>query len=115
MNFTKREHHLSDNTKKSLTVLYEKYAQKLLGYTCKNYTIDKDDALAVVYKTLYKIVEVTNDSMFENEQKRSAFIFKTHIHFLHNFSETRGLLKKTTGRLHLLKILQTVNRTRTAP
>ena len=65
--------------------LYNAYAKKLLAYTLKNYTIDRDDALAVVYKTIYKVADVIGDYTFENEQKRSAFIFKTHINFLRNF------------------------------
>jgi DNA-directed RNA polymerase specialized sigma24 family protein len=65
--------------------LYDAYAKKLLGYTLKNYTIDKDSALAVVYKTIYKVADVIGNYSFENEQKKSAFIFKTHINFLRNF------------------------------
>ena len=65
--------------------LYETYAKKLLAYTCKNYTIDKDDAWAIVYKTIYKIADVKDSYVFDIEQKLSAFIFKTHINYLRNY------------------------------
>lgn len=76
---------ISDSKNKVVKTLYEKYAKKLLAYTCKNYTIDKDDAWAIVYKTIYKMAEVNNKYNFGSEQKQSAFIFKTHINFLRNY------------------------------
>lgn len=76
---------LSDKNNEVVKQLYEAYAKKLLAYTCKNYSIDKDDAWAVVYKTIYKIAEVGKEYHFENEQKRSGFIFRTHINFLKNY------------------------------
>ena len=65
--------------------LYERYAKKLLAYTTKTYLPDKDDAWSVVYKTLYKIAEITPQREFENEFKFAGFIFKTHINYLRNF------------------------------
>lgn len=86
MSFEKETYSLlSDSKNKVVKTLYETYAKKLLAYTCKNYTIDKDDAWAIVYKTIYKITEVNDKYSFENEQKRSGFIFKTHINFLRNY------------------------------
>ncbi len=86
---------LSDKNNEVVKQLYEAYAKKLLAYTCKNYSIDKDDAWAVVYKTIYKIAEVGNGYHFENEQKRSGFIFRTHINFLKNyFRDDKSFEKK---------------------
>lgn len=86
MSFGKETYSLLSNTNNEVVKsLYEKYAKKLLAYTCKNYTIDKDDAWAIVYKTIYKIAEVGSNYTFETEQKHSAFIFKTHINFLRNY------------------------------
>lgn len=86
---------LSGNNNDAVKVLYEVYAKKLLAYTCKNYTIDKDDAWAIVYKTIYKIADVGQAYTFENEQKKSAFIFKTHINFLRNyFRDNKSFEKK---------------------
>ena len=89
MRLGKEQEHISAHTNETVKVLYGLYAKKLLAYTRKNYTIDQDDALAVVYKTLYKIAGLAAEDKFENEQKRSAFIFKTHIHFLRNFFRDR--------------------------
>jgi DNA-directed RNA polymerase specialized sigma24 family protein len=86
MSFGKETYGLSSGKNNEVVKqLYEVYAKKLLAYTCKNYSIDKDDAWAVVYKTIYKIAEVGKNYRFENEQKRSGFIFRTHINFLKNY------------------------------
>ncbi len=85
MSFEKETYNLLSNNNKKVKLLYEGYAKKLLAYTCKNYTIDKDDAWAIVYKTIYKIAHVESNYRFESEQKQSAFIFKTHINYLRNY------------------------------
>lgn len=86
MSFVKETYSsISEIKNEVVKTLYEKYAKKLLAYTCKNYTISNDDAWAIVYKTIYKMAEVSDKYNFENEQKQSSFIFKTHINFLRNF------------------------------
>jgi RNA polymerase sigma factor (sigma-70 family) len=65
--------------------LYEKYAKKLLGYTLKNYLIGEDDAWNLVYKTIYRMAEIHDRYHFENEKKKIAFLFKTHINYLRNY------------------------------
>ena len=65
--------------------LYEQYSRKLYAYTRKNYTINEDDTWSLVYKTIYKIADVHGNYSFENQQKQSAFIFKTHINYLKNY------------------------------
>lgn len=92
---------LSNNNNEVVKQLYENYAKKLLGYTCKNYSIDKDDAWAIVYKTIYKMAEVGKEYHFENEQKRSAFIFKTHINFLRNFFRDNKSFEKNNREVDL--------------
>ena len=83
MSFGTETYSLLSNTNNDVVKsLYELYAKKLLAYTCKNYTIDKDDAWAIVYKTIYKIADVQSNYTFENEHRKSAFIFKTHIPLL---------------------------------
>lgn len=81
--------------------LYEVYAKKLLAYTCKNYTIDKDDAWAIVYKTIYKIAEVKHQYQFESERKLSAFIFKTHINYLRNYFRDNKSFEKNNQEVEL--------------
>lgn len=70
---------------KAVKELYETYAKKLFAYTKKNYGIAEDDIWAIVYKTIYKMAEVKDRYAFENELKKSAFIFKMHINFLRNY------------------------------
>lgn len=92
---------LSDSKNEVVKTLYEKYAKKLLAYTCKNYTIDKDDAWAIVYKTIYKIAEVNDQYHFENEQKQSGFIFKTHINYLRNYFRDNKSFEKNHQEVEL--------------
>lgn len=65
--------------------LYEVYAKRLLAYTRKNYNIPEDDAMNLVYKTIYRMADVKDRYTFDNEQKRNAFVFKTHINYLRNY------------------------------
>jgi RNA polymerase sigma factor (sigma-70 family) len=65
--------------------LYNTYAKKLLNYTRKNYGIDEEDAMSLVYKTIYRIAELDEAYEFENESKKQGFIFKTHINHLRNY------------------------------
>lgn len=102
MSFGKETYRLlSENNNEAVKVLYEVYAKKLLAYTCKNYTIDKDDAWAIVYKTIYKMADVGSGYTFENEQKKSAFIFKTHINFLRNYFRDNKSFEKNNREVDL--------------
>lgn len=102
MSFEKETYSLLSNTNNEVVKsLYELYAKKLLAYACKNYTIDKDDAWAIVYKTIYKIADVQSNYTFENEQKKSAFIFKTHINFLRNYFRDNKSFEKNNQEVEL--------------
>jgi DNA-directed RNA polymerase specialized sigma24 family protein len=71
--------------KKVVEAFYEKYAKKLLAYTCKNYTINEDDAWTIVYKTIYKMASVSHKYHFESQNKENGFVFKMHINYLRNY------------------------------
>ena len=101
MSFGKETNGLLFKNNDRVKLLYEKYAKKLLAYTCKNYTVDKDDAWAIVYKTIYKIAEVGEKYHFDNEQKESAFVFKTHINFLRNFFRDNKSFEKNNREVDL--------------
>ena len=64
--------------------LYETYGRKLLGYSMAVYKIKEDEGWDLVYKTIYRILDVANDYEFENAQKLGSFIFKTFINYLKN-------------------------------
>jgi len=85
MNIVIDEYQNNVDANKLVKQLYEQYARKLLSYTQNNYAISEDDAWTLVYKTIYKIADVYDKYNFENEQKQSAFVFKTHINFLRNY------------------------------
>jgi len=85
MNTAVKEIEINIDSQKVIQELYEVYAAKLMAYTRKNYTVSEDDAMSLVYKTIYRMAEVQNRYSFENEQKRNAFVFKMHINYLRNY------------------------------
>ena len=72
-------------SQKLIEALYQQYSLRLLSYTRKNYKIPEDDAVSLVYKTIYRMVEVNDRYSFAGEQKRGAFVFKTYINYLRNY------------------------------
>lgn len=85
MNTAIREIDIHNESQKLLQELYLAYTSRLLAYTRKNYNLPEDDAMNLVYKTIYRIVEVYDRYSFESEQKRGAFVFKTYINYLRNY------------------------------
>jgi RNA polymerase sigma factor (sigma-70 family) len=80
---------------------YEAYAEKLFAYTKKNYSIAVDDIWTLVYKTIYKMAEVKDRYTFENEFKRSGFVFKTHINFLRNYFRDTKLFESNLQQVEM--------------
>lgn len=70
--------------KNAVTVLYNNYGKKLYGYAISKWNIDEDDAWELVYKTLYKIIEVADKYTFETESKFNGFIYQVFINNLRN-------------------------------
>ena len=69
---------------KSIEWIYNKYGKKLYGYAISKWHLDEDSSWETVYKTLYKVVEVSDKYAFENENKFAGFLFKIFINYLRN-------------------------------
>ena len=65
--------------------MYQHFGRKLVGYAINTYHINEDIGWDLVYKVIYKVVEVHNDYKFENEQKLGSFIFTSFINYLKNY------------------------------
>ena len=76
MNTAIREVEINSDSQKLIQELYIAFASKPLAYTRKNYTISEDDAMNLVYKTIFRMADVHDRYSFENEHKRNAFVFK---------------------------------------
>jgi len=85
MNTAVKEIYITIDSQKVIQELYEVYAAKLMAYTRKNYNVPEDDAMNLVYKTIYRMADVRDRYSFESEQKRNAFVFKTYINYLRNY------------------------------
>lgn len=64
--------------------LYEQFGRKLYGYAVSKWNVSEDDAWDLVYKTLYKVIEVSDKYTFENENKLGGFLFKIFVNYLRN-------------------------------
>lgn len=64
--------------------LYQLFGRKLLGYALHVYHINEDAGWDLVYKTIYRIIDIHEDYEFENEQKLGSFMFKMFVNYLKN-------------------------------
>ncbi len=71
--------------KNSVTILYNMYGRKLYGYAVIKWKLDEDEGWELVYKTLYKIIEVIDRYEFADEKKFAGFIFQSFVNNLRNY------------------------------
>jgi len=71
--------------KNAIALLYEQYGKKLYGYSVSKWNISEDDTWEIVYKTLYKVMDVIDKYTFENEDKFAGFVFKIFVNYLRNY------------------------------
>jgi RNA polymerase sigma-70 factor (ECF subfamily) len=86
---------LRKKNKETIALLYERFGKKLYGYAISKWKVSEDDAWELVYKTLYKAMNVADQYNFENEGKLSSFLFKTFINYLRNHyrdTKTKGIV-----------------------
>ncbi len=70
--------------KKAMTALYNHYGKKLYGFAVSKWNVSEDEAWELIYKTLYKIIEVIDRYTFENESKFNGFVYQVFINNLRN-------------------------------
>lgn len=70
--------------KNAVSILYNRYGKKLYGYAVYKWKVSEDEAWELVYKTLYKMLEVIERYTFEDEKKFAGFIFQSFVNNLRN-------------------------------
>lgn len=75
---------LQEKGREGIAVLYERYGRKLCAYGVHSWKMEEDESWELVYKTLYRILEVHRAYTFENEQKFAGFLFTMFINYLRN-------------------------------
>ena len=55
--------------KNAVSVLYTRYGKNLYGYAISKWKLNEDEAWDLIYKTLYKVLEVIDRYKFEEEKK----------------------------------------------
>lgn len=75
---------LKNKNKETIALLYARYGKKLYGYAITKWKLGEDDSWELVYKTLYKVMNVAHRYNFPDEGKFTAFLFKIFINYLRN-------------------------------
>ncbi len=70
--------------KQAVETLYNLYGKKLYGYAMYHWKVTEDEAWELIYKTLYKIMNVIDKYKFETESKFNGFVFQVFINNLRN-------------------------------
>jgi RNA polymerase sigma-70 factor (ECF subfamily) len=70
--------------KKAIAALYNSYGKKLYGFAIAKWNVNEDEAWELIYKTLYKVIDVIDKYTFESESKFNGFIFQIFINNLRN-------------------------------
>ncbi|MBS1634345.1 MAG: RNA polymerase sigma factor [Bacteroidetes bacterium] len=75
--------------KAAITLLYNRYGRKFYGYAVSKWQLGEDEAWDLVYKTLYKVLEVIDRYTFETDDKFSGFMFRAFVNNLRNHYNER--------------------------
>jgi RNA polymerase sigma-70 factor (ECF subfamily) len=75
---------IKKKNKDSVALLYRYYGKKLFGYARTKWKLEEDDSWEMVYKTLYKVMQVIDHYQFENENKFQGFVFTIFVNYLRN-------------------------------
>jgi len=75
--------------KNAVTVLYNRYGKKLYGYAVSKWKLDEDEAWELVYKTIYKVLEVVDNYKYADENKFAGFIFTVFSNNLRNLYQKK--------------------------
>lgn len=93
---------LKNKDSDAISLLYDRYGKKLYGYAVAKWKVSEDDSWELVYKTLYKVIQVAEQYKFENEDKFIAFLFKIFINLLRNhYRDTKS------KSIHTVELLET--------
>lgn len=68
----------------AVALLYSTYGKKLFGYARSKWNLGEDESWELVYKTLYKVINVVDNYQFEDENKFVGFLFKVFLNYLRN-------------------------------
>ena len=88
--------------KETVALLYQRYGKKLYGYAITKWKLSEDDSWELVYKTLYKVMDVGHRYQFNDESKFTGFLFKIFINYLRNhYRDTKAKGIVTTDLLEV--------------
>ncbi|MEO5644617.1 MAG: sigma-70 family RNA polymerase sigma factor [Bacteroidia bacterium] len=86
--------------KQSIALLYERYGKKLYAYAVHSWKLSEDEAWNLIYKTLYKVLDSTENYSFETEKNYSSFIFKIFVNYLRQYYRDTKKAKESLDIVH---------------
>jgi len=84
----------------AVKLLYKHYGKKLYGFAIHKWKLTEDEAWELIYKTLYKIIDVIEKYTFESESKFNGFVYQIFINNLRNHYNEQKSKKIETIELH---------------
>lgn len=75
---------LRQNSRKSISLYYKLYAQKLYYIAKYNWKLDEDTAWELVYKTIYKVVENLTNYDLKDEKQLFNFSYTVLVNLIKN-------------------------------
>ena len=86
---------LKNKNKETVALLYERYGKKLYGFAITKWNVNEDDSWELVYKTIYKVMNVGDQYTFADEGKFIGFLFRIFVNYLKNHyrdTKTKGIV-----------------------
>ncbi|HYQ58530.1 MAG TPA: sigma-70 family RNA polymerase sigma factor [Draconibacterium sp.] len=90
MDYLKIIESIKSKEKKALESLYVHYGAKLFSFSQTNWGVSEDDSWDLVYKTLFKVVEVVDRYSFDSEKHFQNWIFKIFKNELYQYYRKTG-------------------------
>ena len=90
MDYLKIINSIKSKDKKALESLYIKYGAKLFSFSKTNWGFSEDESWELVYKTLFKVVEVVDRYSFDSETHFQNWIYKIFKNELYQYYRKTG-------------------------
>lgn len=75
---------ISRDREKGIELLFKSYSEPLSQYAKRHWQVEEDLIWDIVYKSIYKLVDVLPEKEFEHEAQLKSYLFRTFINYLKN-------------------------------
>lgn len=89
---------------KAVELIFKAYSKPLQQYAVNQWQVEEDLIWDIIYKSIYKLIEVFNDKDFEHEAQMKAYLFRIFINYLKN-----AIRDKNTKQQGMIQVELSVN------